>query len=253
MSGAGPSTDSSRPECDVIAPGRVVVLNGTSSSGKTSTANAFQELRAQAGELWVVLALDDYIGKVPRRWVEVGNWVGSFASDGIQLVRDGERATFRIGEQAQQLMPRVPPIGSRDRARGINVIVDEVSLQEHEWIDWCDALEGIEAVWVAIRCDTEVASRREAARGDRVIGLVRGQADVVHRFPAYDLELDTTATPLDEVVAPARRVRRKLGPADPGLDAPVGNQPHERHHHVERNRDPTVQERERDRHRVDDR
>jgi chloramphenicol 3-O phosphotransferase len=84
---------------------------------------------------------------------------------------------------------------------GINVIVDEVSLQEPEWIDWCDALEGIGALWVAIRCDTEVASQREAARGDRVIGLVRGQIDVVHRFPTYDLELDTTVTSLDEIVA----------------------------------------------------
>ncbi len=75
------------------------------------------------------------------------------------------------------------------------MIVDEVSLQEPEWLDWCEALDGLGAMWVAVHCDVEVASQREAARGDRELGLVRGQADVVHRYPVYALELDTTATP----------------------------------------------------------
>ena len=95
------------------------------------------------------------------------------------------------------------------------MIVDEVSLQEDEWHDWCEALDGLDAVWVAVRCDVEVASQREAARGDRALGLVRGQADVVHRFPAYDLELDTTVTPVDEVVRQLDDFVRNLGPVDP--------------------------------------
>lgn len=198
---------------NVVAPGQVVVLNGTSSSGKTSTALAFQELRAQAGDLWVVLALDDFIGKVPRRWVDVGTWVGSLAGDGVRLVRDGERANFEIGPKAQRLMRAYRRSVRETALAGINVIVDEVSLQEPEWLDWCAALDGLGAVWVAVRCDVEVASQREAARGDRVLGLVRGQADVVHRYPAYDLELDTTVESvhevvrqLDEFVANLRRV-----------------------------------------------
>ena len=88
---------------------------------------------------------------------------------------------------------------ARSLGPGINVIVDDVSLEEHEWRDWCAALEGLEPVWVAVRCDVEVAALRESARGDRALGLARGQADAVHRFPAYDLELDTTAVPVDEV------------------------------------------------------
>ena len=53
------------------------MLNGTSSSGKTSIANAFQELRSQAGDLWLVMGLDDFLAKLPGRWVEVGAWVAS--------------------------------------------------------------------------------------------------------------------------------------------------------------------------------
>ncbi len=58
MRGAGPSTERSFgvighvgvvEHVSVIEPGRIVVLNGTSSSGKTSIADAFQELRGAGG------------------------------------------------------------------------------------------------------------------------------------------------------------------------------------------------------------
>jgi chloramphenicol 3-O phosphotransferase len=199
----------------VVAAGRVVVLNGTSSSGKTSTANAFQAARSQAGELWVVIGLDDFIGKLPAGWVEVGEWVGSRAGDGVQLVRDGERAGFHIGADAQRLL-RAYRRSVREIARaGINVLVDEVSIEEYEWLDWREALAGLGAVWVAVRCDIEIASQREGERGDRVLGLARGQVDVVHRYPAYDLELDTTVTPVEEVARQLDEFVRTLGPVDP--------------------------------------
>ena len=83
---------------------------------------------------------------------------------------------------------------------GINVMVDEVSLHEPEWLDWCEALHGLDPVWVAVRCDLETAARRESTRGDRAIGLVRGQFEVVHRYPSYDFELDTTTAPVDDLV-----------------------------------------------------
>jgi chloramphenicol 3-O phosphotransferase len=197
----------------VVAAGRVVVLNGTSSSGKTSTANAFQESRSRAGELWVVIGLDDFLAKLPGRWVEVGAWVGSLAEDGVRLERDGDRSNFHIGEHARRLMHAYRRSVREIARAGINVIVDEVLLREEDWQGWCVALDGLDAVWVGMRCDLEVASQRESARGDRAPGLVRGQADVVHRFPGYDLELDTTAAPvaevarrLEEFVANLRRV-----------------------------------------------
>jgi chloramphenicol 3-O phosphotransferase len=34
---------------------------------------------------------------------------------------------------------------------------------------------------------------REQARGDRAIGLARGQIDLVHREVTYDLRIDTVA------------------------------------------------------------
>ena len=102
--------------CGVVAPGRVVVLNGTSSSGKTSAAQAFQQARADAGECWVVVGMDDFMPKLPRRWVKVGTWAGSIADDGVRLDRAGDRARFHIGRVDRRR--REPPAGDRiDRAR----------------------------------------------------------------------------------------------------------------------------------------
>lgn len=62
---------------------------------------------------------------------------------------------------------------------------------------WAAALNGVETRWVAVRCSAEVAARREAARGDRIVGMAAGQADSVHRDIHYDLVIDTDDTPGD--------------------------------------------------------
>ncbi len=55
--------------------------------------------------------------------------------------------------------------------------------------------------WVAVRCDTGVAMRREAQRADRIVGLAQGNAEAVHQHATYDLVLDTTQAPPAELAA----------------------------------------------------
>ena len=206
----------------MVVPGQVVVLNGTSSAGKSSTAAAFQQARAAVGDCWIVTGLDDYVAKLPGEWVEVGGWIGARASEGIRLETDGDRAMFRLGELAHRLMRAYRRSVRELAVAGLNVLVDEVSLQEDEWLDWCDALHGLDPVWVAVRCDVEVAAAREAARGDRALGLVRGQADVVHRYPTYGIELDTTASSVADVVEQLDELlrARSVTPADADRRSP---------------------------------
>lgn len=52
---------------------------------------------------------------------------------------------------------------------------------------------------MGVRCAPDVASAREAARGDRTIGMAAIQAESVHRGIAYDLVVDTSATQPDEL------------------------------------------------------
>jgi chloramphenicol 3-O phosphotransferase len=192
----------------VVETGTVVVLNGTSSAGKSSLAREFQELRAALGDCWVVFGIDDFLPKLPGRWVEVDAWKGPLSEDGVRLERNGDRARYHIGELGQRLLAAYRRSIAEIARCGMNVVVDDVMIESNEWDHWRAALAGIDVVWVGVRCDVEVAARRETERGDRAMGLARGQAETVHRFPVYDLEIDTTS---DSAVDAARRLDAYLG------------------------------------------
>jgi len=197
----------------VVEAGKVVVLNGTSSAGKTSLALAFQDLRAQRGDCWVVFGIDDFIPRLPRQWVEFDAWKGPWGEDGVRLERDGDSARFHIGELGRRLLSGYRRSIAEIARSGLNVVVDDVMIESNEWDEWHAAVGGLSVVWVGVRCDVEVAVRREADRGDRALGLARGQAATVHRYPVYDLELDTTSESTDAL---ARRLDTYLGgPAGP--------------------------------------
>ena len=69
-------------------------------------------------------------------------------------------------------------------------------------------LDGLEPIWVGVRCRLEIAESRELIRGDRALGMARAQHDVVHRDIPYAFEIDTgdlTANQALEVL------RRSLG------------------------------------------
>ena len=68
---------------------------------------------------------------------------------------------------------------------------------------WQQALDGLDVLWVGVRCDGTVAAGREIARGDRVPGMAASQAEVVHQGVFYDVEVDTTHT---EALACARAI-----------------------------------------------
>lgn len=47
-------------------------------------------------------------------------------------------------------------------------------------------------MWVAVRCDPDIAAFREEQRPDRAEGMARRQALSVQGGVAYDVEVDTT-------------------------------------------------------------
>ncbi|HEY2812292.1 MAG TPA: AAA family ATPase [Acidimicrobiales bacterium] len=183
------------------SPGRVVILNGTSSSGKTSLATGLAERRAAHGEMWIVIGIDDYLAKVPASWFEGGSVTGPYAHRGVRFVSPtaGE-TTLELGVEGRRLLAAYRRSVTAAVRTGLDVLVDDVIIDEPAWRDWCDALEDLDVVWVAVRCSDEVVARREAGRGDRYVGLARSQAREVHRFPPYAIDIDTTALTVDEGV-----------------------------------------------------
>ncbi|MDT0319400.1 chloramphenicol phosphotransferase CPT [Streptomyces millisiae] len=187
----------------------VIVLNGGSSSGKSRIARCLQVVLP---EPWLTLGVDTLIEAMPA---------SMRASDaGIELAPDGGvsvGAGFRAVEAAW-----IAGVAAMARAGG-RVVVDEVFLGgAASQRRWEAALGGLDVLWVAVRCDPAVAEAREAARGDRVGGMARSQADLVHRGVAYDLEVDTTHTEAMECARLiAARVGQRVMPPSTGRTTPV--------------------------------
>jgi chloramphenicol 3-O phosphotransferase len=165
----------------------VIVLNGGSSSGKTSLAEYVQ--RALPG-IWLVLGVDDLIRALSFGPTDMT--AGSsltFGPDGSIAV--GEK--FRRAEHAWR--NGVAAIATA----GIGVILDEVFLEGRASQGrLAESMRGLTVVWVGVRCEPKVAGARELERGDRVRGMALHQAVRVHEGVRYDVVVDTTMRRPDE-------------------------------------------------------
>jgi chloramphenicol 3-O phosphotransferase len=159
----------------------MIILNGGSSSGKSSIAGCLQ---AMLPEPWLAFGCDSFVEALPAKLQASDEGIAVAADGGVSIGADflTLEAAWRDG------------VGAMVRA-GARVIIDDVFLggaasQQR----WQKALGGLDVLWVGVRCDSAVAAAREAARGDRAQGMATSQADVVHAGVSYDLEVDTTHT-----------------------------------------------------------
>lgn len=153
----------------------VVVLNGGSSSGKTSIGRCLQELLPRP---WLLLGVDDLIDVAPSSVI-------SYGPHGEVVLGEHWRALEAAWSAGVAAMARA----------GAGVIVDDVFLEGVASQQRTgDYLDGLEVLWVGVHCPPEVAAAREQARGDRPAGMAAGQAKVVHRGVAYDVVVDSGST-----------------------------------------------------------
>lgn len=159
---------------------QVILLNGGSSSGKSSIARCLQAVLPQP---WLTFGVDSLIEAMPSSMK---------SSDGIDFADDGQVHTT----DAFRRLDVTWGIGLAAMAHaGARIIIDEVFLGQAASQDrWRSALDGLDVLWVGVRCDSGVAERREMPRGNRVIGMARAQADLVHHGVSYDVEVDTATS-----------------------------------------------------------
>ena len=157
----------------------VIVLNGGSSSGKSSIARALQLLLPQP---WLTFGADVLGEALPQFGA---NAVVTFGPAGEVWVAPAYRPLEQAWYRGLAAIA----------AAGVGLILDEVFLRGADGqADLGAVLTGLDVVWVGVRCDAAVAKAREAVRPDRVVGMAASQAEVVHRGMAYDVEVDTTRT-----------------------------------------------------------
>jgi chloramphenicol 3-O phosphotransferase len=167
--------------------GRVIVLNGTSSAGKSTLLRALQ---ARLDGAWLGVGIDTVVFALPKAYLDLPLWAEVFR---YVPAEPGSKAPFRIetGELGHRLVGGLHRMVASLADAGLSVIVDHVLL-EPDWLpDLAVRLGGHDVLFVGVRCPLPVVVERERLRRDRTIGQAAAQFDVVHLAGAYDLEVDT--------------------------------------------------------------
>ncbi|WP_035054785.1 chloramphenicol phosphotransferase CPT family protein [Andreprevotia chitinilytica] len=147
---------------------QVIVLNGTSSSGKTSIAKALQE---RLPEQYLNFSIDSILDALP-------------ASD-LGKMQRGEIIT-RAGYDWPALVRGYHYAMPSLLQAGLKLIVDNAWCERDEQRELLTELAGYSVALVAVQCELATAVARETQRGDRAAGLATWEFERVHQGIVYD-------------------------------------------------------------------
>lgn len=149
--------------------GKIILLNGTSSAGKSTLCKA---LKTVLNEPFWYMASDQFIeiGMAPTR----KNKGGKFDWGDL-------RPTFFDG--FHHVLPAFAGAGN-------NLIVEHI-VEVESWLDdLLRLLHGFDVFFVGVHCPLEELEKRERERGDRKIGEARYHLKT-HDYCQYDFEVDS--------------------------------------------------------------
>lgn len=153
------------------------MINGASSSGKTSLVRALQDTLPQP---YLEAGIDKFIFMMPERYLERPLW------DDVLGKAD------HAGQAGHTLVAGMHRAIRALALAGLHVLADHV-LVEAAWAQDCAAVfAGLPAYLVGLRCPLAVLEERERSRRNRTLGQARLQHELVHAHVTYDLEVDTS-------------------------------------------------------------
>lgn len=169
-----------------MAAGNIVILNGTSSSGKTTLLKALQR---EFAEPYLDAGIDKFIWMLPKRYLDRPLW-----DDVLGLATEAGAVGQRLFSGMHQAIAALSRSGN-------HVLADHV-LVEPAWVQECAALfSALPAYLIGITCPLTVLEQRERDRRDRTLGQARAQFELVHAHGRYDLTVDTSRLSPEECVA----------------------------------------------------
>lgn len=223
-----------RPLHEPTAP-LAIVVNGPSSSGKSTLCRALQErlsllAGADPGTAFARVAFDDAVlllpeNRYPRSFVQLQGRdpdlvVSREPHDGLAAFEysdergadgtppDEDRVRLVLSPHTRRLLTGVHRGWGEHLRLGTNLIIDHY-LQERDWCDEMLALlhdAGASVLLVGVHCSIEELERREAFRADggvegRPRGLARRSNELCHAHGlAYDVDVWTDRLSTDESV-----------------------------------------------------
>lgn len=152
-------------------PGKIILLNGASSSGKSTLAFALQ---ANLDEPFWHYSIDHLnAAKVLP----------------VERIKSGE---FKWADMREEFFlgfhRSIPALASA----GNNLIVEHI-VESEAWMQrLLGLLAGFDVFFVGVHCPLDVLNQRELERGDRRIGEAQQDFETTHTFCTYDFEVSST-------------------------------------------------------------
>lgn len=165
-----------------IEPGTIILLNGTSSSGKSSILSSIQNTFA---EPFLDTGIDKFIWMLPKRYLDRPLW-----DDVLGLA-------VEAGDRGRSLFSGMHHAIAALSRRGNNVVADHVLVEKAWWSECAGLFHDRPAYLVKVFCPLDVLLEREARRPSRTPGQAQAQFDRVHLYPECDLEVDTSQLTAD--------------------------------------------------------
>jgi chloramphenicol 3-O phosphotransferase len=179
-----------------MKPGKVIIINGGSSTGKTSMALEFQEITR---EPYFLLGIDLFWVTMPQKEIDLERVSPRFYQWCQEENEEGQRY-YRIlpGPFLNEIMLARYKSMVAYLERGLNLVADEVFWSREWLLESLRVFKGFECYYVGIFCADRELLARELQRGDRLVGWARGSQIYAHKDALYDLKIDNTfKTPLE--------------------------------------------------------
>lgn len=147
--------------------GNIIILNGVSSSGKTTLSRCLQDILEEE-YFWI--SIDVFFSMAPQRLLVEDMWLQTFSH-----IREVMYTSITALSDS-----------------GVNVIIDDVMLIRFQRLKECVCrLKGYPVLLVRVDCPIEELRRREKERGDRQIGQAESQLSELEPRETYDVIVNT--------------------------------------------------------------
>jgi len=161
----------------------IIYLNGTSSSGKTSIAKELQKLRQE-----------------PYFYFSIDTLLYSLLDEDLEAIMGKRPYQQKLNWEAifEGYFASVAALSNT----GNNVIADCPVYSEKLGKYFKKHLGSIDnRLTIKIECPLSVLEERERTRGDRAIGVAKGQYEGIHKYLNFDIEVDSSKNSPIEVAS----------------------------------------------------
>jgi chloramphenicol 3-O phosphotransferase len=172
--------------------GKIILINGPSSSGKTTLALAAQK---QFDIPFLRFSFDLFLDNQVLPMDQIRS--GAFSWDAMRP---------SVFKGIHRCLPALANAGN-------NLIFDHI-IESKSWLeDLLHCVSGLDVFFVGLHCSLPELERREAQRGNRRGGEARTDFETVHSITSYDLELNSENALDDNVKLLIEAWKKRIRPS----------------------------------------